>query len=75
MWQMEFDCNCISPGRVHTPFVEWIYWPKTYPGQEKEMFENLAATQQLENGSAEEIAELALFLSSDAGGLSTGPAN
>src|SRR3546814_13159925 len=30
-------CNCISPGRVHTPFVDG-YLAKNYPGREKEMF-------------------------------------
>jgi NAD(P)-dependent dehydrogenase (short-subunit alcohol dehydrogenase family) len=65
-------CNCISPGRVHTPFVAGFI-AKTYPGQEKEMFEKLAATQPIGRmGSPEEIAELAYFISSDAGGFITG---
>jgi len=65
-------CNCISPGRVHTPFVDGFI-AKTYPGQEKEMFEKLAATQPIGRmGSPEEIAELAYFISSDAGGFITG---
>jgi len=33
-------CNCISPARVHTPFVDGFI-RKNYPGQEKQMFENL----------------------------------
>ena len=37
-------CNCISPARVHTPFVD-NYLHKTYPGQEAEMFEKLSQTQ------------------------------
>lgn len=65
-------CNCISPGRVHTPFVDGFI-AKAYPGQEKEMFEKLAATQPIGRmGSPEEIAELAYFISSDAGGFITG---
>jgi len=65
-------CNCISPGRVHTPFVDGFI-AKTYPGQEKEMFEKLSETQPIGRmGSPEEIAELAYFISSDAGGFITG---
>ena len=30
-------CNCISPARVHTPFVDG-YLRKNYPGREQEMF-------------------------------------
>ncbi|TDQ18443.1 NAD(P)-dependent dehydrogenase (short-subunit alcohol dehydrogenase family) [Algoriphagus boseongensis] len=65
-------CNCISPGRVHTPFVDG-FLAKNYPGQEKEMFAKLAATQPLGRmGTPEEIAELAYFISSDAGSFITG---
>jgi len=65
-------CNCLSPGRVHTPFVDGFI-AKNYPGQEKEMFDKLAATQPIGRmGSPEEIAELAYFISSDAGGFITG---
>jgi NAD(P)-dependent dehydrogenase (short-subunit alcohol dehydrogenase family) len=65
-------CNCISPGRVHTPFVDG-FLAKNYPGQEKEMFAKLAATQPIGRmGTPEEIAELAYFISSDAGGFITG---
>lgn len=65
-------CNCISPGRVHTPFVDG-FLAKNYPGKEKEMFEKLAATQPIGRmGTPEEIAELAYFISSDAGSFITG---
>lgn len=65
-------CNCISPGRVHTPFVDG-FLAKNYPGQEKEMFEKLSATQPIGRmGTPEEIAELAYFISSDAGSFFTG---
>jgi NAD(P)-dependent dehydrogenase (short-subunit alcohol dehydrogenase family) len=60
-------CNCISPGRVHTPFVD-DFLAKNYPGKEQEMFEKLAATQPIGRmGTPTEIAELAYFISSDAG--------
>ena len=65
-------CNCLSPGRVHTPFVDG-FLAKNYPGQEKEMFAKLAATQPIGRmGTPEEIAELAFFISSDAGSFITG---
>jgi NAD(P)-dependent dehydrogenase (short-subunit alcohol dehydrogenase family) len=65
-------CNCLSPGRVHTPFVDG-FLAKNYPGQEKEMFEKLAATQPIGRmGTPMEIAELAYYISSDAGGFITG---
>ncbi|MDF2157064.1 SDR family oxidoreductase [Algoriphagus sp. CAU 1675] len=65
-------CNCLSPGRVHTPFVDG-FLAKNYPGQEKEMFDKLAATQPIGRmGTPAEIAELAFFVSSDAGSFITG---
>jgi NAD(P)-dependent dehydrogenase (short-subunit alcohol dehydrogenase family) len=65
-------CNCLSPGRVHTPFVDG-FLAKNYPGQEKEMFAKLAATQPIGRmGIPDEIAELAFFISSPAGGFITG---
>ena len=65
-------CNCISPGRVHTPFVDG-FLAKNYPGKEQEMFEQLAATQPIGRmGTPDEIAELAYFISSNAGKFITG---
>lgn len=65
-------CNCISPGRVHTPFVDGFI-AKNYPGKEKEMFEALSKTQPIGRmGQPEEIANLALFLCSDEAGFITG---
>jgi NAD(P)-dependent dehydrogenase (short-subunit alcohol dehydrogenase family) len=65
-------CNCISPGRVHTPFVDG-FLAKNYPGQEKEMYDKLAATQPIGRmGNPDEIAELAYFISSAAGSFITG---
>jgi NAD(P)-dependent dehydrogenase (short-subunit alcohol dehydrogenase family) len=65
-------CNCISPARVHTPFVDG-YLKKTYPGQEKEMYARLAATQPIGRmAEPDEIAALALYLCSDEAGFITG---
>ena len=65
-------CNCISPARVHTPFVDG-YLAKTYPGQEAEMFEKLSKTQPIGRmAKPDEIAALALYLCSDEAGFATG---
>lgn len=65
-------CNCISPGRVHTPFVDGFI-AKNYPGREKEMFEKLSKTQPIGRmAKPEEIAGLALYLASDEAAFITG---
>ncbi|PRY87117.1 SDR family NAD(P)-dependent oxidoreductase [Mongoliibacter ruber] len=65
-------CNCISPGRVHTPFVDG-FLAKNYPGQEKEMFEKLAATQPIGRmGKPEEIAAMVYYLASEEASFITG---
>jgi NAD(P)-dependent dehydrogenase (short-subunit alcohol dehydrogenase family) len=65
-------CNCISPARVHTPFVDG-YLQKNYPGREQEMFQKLSASQPIGRmGEPEEVAALALFLCSDEAGFITG---
>ncbi|MFH4967452.1 SDR family oxidoreductase [Gaetbulibacter sp. M240] len=65
-------CNCISPGRVHTPFVDGFI-SKNYPGNEEEMFEKLSKTQPIGRmGKPQEIADLALFLCSDEAAFITG---
>jgi NAD(P)-dependent dehydrogenase (short-subunit alcohol dehydrogenase family) len=65
-------CNCISPARVHTPFVDGFI-RKNYPGKEAEMFEALAKTQPIGRmGQPEEVANLALFLCSDEASFITG---
>jgi 2-keto-3-deoxy-L-fuconate dehydrogenase len=70
--QHHIRCNCISPARVHTPFVD-DYLKKNYPGREKEMYDRLAKTQPLGRmGEPDEVASLALFLCSDQAAFLTG---
>ncbi len=65
-------CNCMSPARVHTPFVDGFI-EKNYPGKEHEMFKNLSNTQPIGRmGKPQEIADLALFLCSDEAAFITG---
>ena len=70
--QQKIRCNCVAPGRIHTPFVDG-FLAKSYPGREREMFEQLSRTQPIGRmGEPEEVAELALFLCSDAASFITG---
>jgi 2-keto-3-deoxy-L-fuconate dehydrogenase len=70
--QDKIRCNCVAPGRIHTPFVDG-YLAKSYPGREREMFEQLSRTQPMGRmGEPAEVAELALFLCSDAASFITG---
>ena len=65
-------CNCISPARVHTPFVDGFI-SKNYPGKEDEIFDKLSKTQPIGRmGEPQEIADLALFLCSDEASFITG---
>jgi NAD(P)-dependent dehydrogenase (short-subunit alcohol dehydrogenase family) len=65
-------CNCISPARVHTPFVD-DYLKKNYPGHEQEMFGKLAKSQPIGRMAEPlEVASLALFLCSDQASFITG---
>lgn len=67
-------CNCVCPGRVHTPFVD-AYLAKNYPGQEEEMFAKLSAAQPIGRmGTPREIAHLVLYLCSDEAAFVTGAA-
>lgn len=65
-------CNCISPARVHTPFVD-DYLKRTYPGREREMFAELAKSQPIGRmAEPDEVASVALFLCSDEASFITG---
>lgn len=65
-------CNCISPARVHTPFVDG-FLRRNYPGKEQEMFEKLEKSQPIGRmAQPEEIAALALYLCSDEASFITG---
>ena len=70
--QHNIRCNCISPARVHTPFVD-NYLAKNYPGREAEMYDKLAKTQPMGRmGEPHEVAALAHFLCSDEAAFITG---
>jgi 2-keto-3-deoxy-L-fuconate dehydrogenase len=65
-------CNCISPARVHTPFVDG-FLKANYPDNEQEMFEKLSKTQPIGRMATPlEIAYLALYLCSDEASFITG---
>jgi len=65
-------CNCISPARIHTPFVD-AYLKQHYPGREEEMFTQLSQVQPIGRmGTPDEVASLALFLCSDEASYLTG---
>lgn len=65
-------CNSISPGRVHTPFVD-SYLEKFYPNNKEEMFEKLSKTQPLGRmAKPSEVASLVLYLCSDEASFITG---
>jgi NAD(P)-dependent dehydrogenase (short-subunit alcohol dehydrogenase family) len=65
-------CNCISPARVHTPFVDGFV-NKHYPGKQDEMFAKLAASQPIGRmGQPNEVAALAFYLCSKQASFITG---
>lgn len=65
-------CNCISPARVHTPFVDG-FLAKSYPGREAEMFEKLSKTQPIGRmATPAEVAGFVLYLCSDEASFMTG---
>jgi NAD(P)-dependent dehydrogenase (short-subunit alcohol dehydrogenase family) len=65
-------CNCVSPARVHTSFVD-NYLRKNYPGKEEEMFRKLEKSQPIGRmAEPQEIAALAHFLCSDEATFITG---
>jgi len=65
-------CNCISPARVHTPFVDGFI-AKHYPGKEMEMLQKLSQSQPIGRmGTEDEVAQLALYLCSEQASFITG---
>jgi 2-keto-3-deoxy-L-fuconate dehydrogenase len=67
-------CNCICPARVHTPFVDQFV-ARHYPGREKDVLQQLSEYQPMGRmGTAEEVAQLALYLCSDEASFVTGQA-
>jgi len=65
-------CNAISPARVHTPFVD-AFLRRHYAGREEEMFAKLEKSQPIGRMAVpDEVANLALFLCSDAAAFITG---
>ena len=65
-------CNCISPARVHTPFVDG-FLAKNYPGRETEMMDKLSKSQPIGRmANPDEIATLILYLCSDEASFITG---
>jgi len=70
--QDNIRCNCVSPARIHTPFVD-DYLKKNYPGKEKEMFDALAKTQPIGRmGTTEEVASMIAYLCSAEASFITG---
>jgi 2-keto-3-deoxy-L-fuconate dehydrogenase len=65
-------CNCISPARVHTPFVDG-FLAKNYPGQESEKMKALSESQPIGRmGTPDEVAAFAHYLCSDEASFITG---
>jgi 2-keto-3-deoxy-L-fuconate dehydrogenase len=70
--QHKIRCNCISPARVYPPFVEG-YLKKTYPGNEKEMYDKLSKAQPIGRmASPSEIGFLIVYLCSGEASFITG---
>ena len=68
-------CNCVCPGRVHTPFVDG-YLAKNYPEHERDtMFRTLSEFQPIGRmGTPGEIAGLVAYLVSSQAAFITGSA-
>jgi len=65
-------CNCVAPGRVHTPFVD-NFLEKNYADNKQEMFDTLSKSQPIGRmGYPSEIASLVCYLCSEEAGFITG---
>ena len=65
-------CNCVSPARVHTAFVDG-FLAENYPDNQDEMFEKLSKSQPIGRmAQAEEVAGLITYLASDDAAFITG---
>jgi NAD(P)-dependent dehydrogenase (short-subunit alcohol dehydrogenase family) len=70
----DFRVNCICPGTVDTPFVEG-FLEKYHKHEKAEVREQLRQRQPIGRlGTAEEIANLALYVASDEAGFMNGAA-
>jgi 2-keto-3-deoxy-L-fuconate dehydrogenase len=70
--EYKIRCNCISPARVHTLFVDG-FLHQNYPGREPEVYDILARSQPIGRmAQPHEIASLALFLCSEEASFITG---
>jgi NAD(P)-dependent dehydrogenase (short-subunit alcohol dehydrogenase family) len=70
----DFRVNCICPGTIDTPFVEG-FLEKYHKHEKAEVREQLRQRQPIGRlGTAEEVANLALYVASDEAGFMNGAA-